>query len=431
MNKSELKAKWGNYTDIDKLVYDIGNLLTTYRHRNSEHGVCMMLDKYFTQKEPLINLLMESKNYAGDMRIKMRKEFARDNVKSDVHNFCCNFSNDVGAPEALLKRETDEGKTITDYIKIGRNHITPKQLLEKTKTINFQSTPFTYDGYTLDSSQNLEGFKNFLNIFYYITEHILSDKNAADFAGIKSDIKLAKGMKTSRAFNRVCDTYGISKLPKYNKLFAQYADMVSGLKRELDYYISVNPYDYLTMSFGNSWSSCHTIDKTNIRRAANNYSGQYCGGTLSYMLDTSSIITYVVEADGDPKECGKIYRNMFHYGNNVLIQGRIYPQGNDGSTDLYTLFREFMHAEMAELLKSKDASWKTLVGTSYCSDYTISDGVHYKDYVYVRDCNVSYMTSKERQRGRVSIGTLGVCPNCGEPINFSSALSHSGCRATY
>ncbi len=428
MNKSELKTKWGKYTDTDKLVEDIRTLLTTYRHRNSEHGVCVMLDRYFTHKQSLIELLSKSKNYAGDMRIITNKEFDRGNLKSDIQSFCREFLTTVDAKSMLLSYKDDDGKTISDHIKTGKTFISPSQLHDKkVKTVDYYQLPFTCEGYTKASDNICSGFHNYINKFYYITDPTLSDNNEKNFAEINSNIKLAKGMKTSRAFNRVCDTYGISKSPHYNKLFARYADMVSGLTRNLDFVISVNPYDYLTMSFGNSWSSCHTIDKNNLRRLPTGYSGGYCGGTLSYMLDKSSIITYVIDKNEDPREGGKIYRNMFHYGNNTLIQSRIYPQGNDGATDLYTKFREFMHAEFNALFETEDEPWTVKKGKDWCQENTTSYGVHYRDYIYVRDCNVSYLANKERQRRRVEIGSTGICPYCGQPITSSSSLSHSSC----
>lgn len=431
MNKSNLKAKWGKYTDTDKLVDDIMALLTTYRHRNSEHGVCVLLDQYFTNKKPLIELIAKSKNYAGDMRIIKNKEFARDNLNREVRSFCGNFGINVDSRNILLSYKDDEGKTISDYIKTGQSHISPSQLHDKSiKTIKFDNLNFCDDGYTKTSNKKNNEFDKFINLFCYISDPTISSENETEFAAVNAEIKLAQGMKTSRAFNRMCDAYGISKAPKYNKLFAQYADMVSGLTRSLDYVISVNPYDYLTMSFGNSWSSCHTIDKHNIRRLPTGYSGQYCGGTLSYMLDETSIITYVIDKNGNPKDGGKIYRNMFHYNGTTLIQGRIYPQGNDGATNLYSKFREFMHAELNEILETEDEPWTTEKGNSSCNKHTISNGVHYRDYLYVRDCNTSYPSNVARHP-KVKIGHAGICPYCGTIITAASALSHSTCSIAH
>jgi hypothetical protein len=200
--------------------------------------------------------------------------------------------------------------------------------------------------------------------------------------------------------------------------------MVSVNARSLDFIISVNPYDYLTMSFGKSWSSCHTIDKRNVRGMSSGYSGAYCGGTLSYMLDGSSIITYVIDKDGDPQTCGKIYRNMFHYQNYTLIQGRIYPQGNDGATDLYAKFRGFMQDELHKLLGLVENKWTK---NNDCYNWTDSLGVHYRDYECNNNCTVSYPNEHKDDHEMVNIGHEGICPNCGETVNRESYLTHNVC----
>ena len=237
-------------------------------------------------------------------------------------------------------------------------------------------------------------------------------------------------MKTSRAFNRMCSFYGVDKAPKYNKLFAQYADMVSGLKRKLKFFISVNPIDYLTMSFGVNWASCHTIDKTNQRHMENHYSGMYCAGTVSYMLDSTSIITFVHNHIPTDWEDGKIYRCMFHYGNDVLVQGRVYPQGNDGNTDLYKAFRSYVQNELTSLLGLTDTTW-VKKPDGEVSPNVNSIGHHYRDYTNFSHCNVSYPRERSYNKNNiVPIGHSNICTFCGEEFDGGSGtISHSRCHA--
>ena len=77
MNKSELKTMWGKYVDTDKLVDDIMTLLTTYNHRNSEHGVCTMLHTFFTNKEPLIQKFISSLLYLWKYKPFYRKKSSK------------------------------------------------------------------------------------------------------------------------------------------------------------------------------------------------------------------------------------------------------------------------------------------------------------------------------------------------------------------
>jgi hypothetical protein len=118
---------------------------------------------------------------------------------------------------------------------------------------------------------------------------------------------------------------------------------------------------------------------------------------------------------------------MFHYQDYTMIQGRIYPQGNDGATDLYTKFRTFMQDEMSKMLGLTDNKWTIKKGTCNCSEWANSIGQHYRDYIYNDDCNVCYPTEYKDSHGIVNIGEHGVCANCGESINSCDRIVHSGC----
>lgn len=425
MNKSELRGLWGHYADTDKLVDDIASLLTEYHHRNSEHGICTMLNSFFTNKKPLIDMMQRSEHYAGNLRIIKCKEFARDNNAAAIARFCGKFTQELKADKEILKRSDASGKTVEDYIKTGVKSFDVKKLHDASflKERVSPRTKFDNEGYTIESANQYKKLSQCIYDFSSITSGTLSESQARNLSPY---IKVAKGMKTSRAFNRACEQMGVAKLQGYNKLFAQYADMVSDLTRHLDYVISVNPYDYLTMSFGESWASCHTIDKTNRRGMQNHYSGGYCGGTLSYMLDKTSIISFVVRKDSDVQSEGKIYRNMFHFYRNTLIQGRVYPQGNDGNVDLYEKFRDFMHEEIASILGTEN-NWHIQIGKNECYTWTRSCGVHYRDYTSFNSCNVSYLTASATSPRTVEIGSEGICPYCGERFSMSGYLSHSDC----
>lgn len=438
MNKSELKTMWGRYVDTDKMVNDIMELLTTYGHRNSEHGVCTMLHTFFTNKESLIQKFISSPHYIGDLRIGLRREFARSNNARDIHRFCIHFESAVGSTDMILKHTDEHGKTMADYMLTGTKRVGVKQLcdvkfVQKLKDARVGMKDFDDDGYTTQSKKAVNTFHKIIaGDFSNFSSSSLGNGIVESIHNHDNNLKLAAGMKTSRAFNRVCEAYGVTKAANYNKLFAQYADMVSDLKRELDFYISLNPYDYLTMSFGNSWASCHTIDKMNRRRIQDSYSGGYCGGCLSYMLDQSSIITFAMDKGADVQQDGKIYRNMFHFDNNMLMQSRVYPQSNDGGTDLYESFRVIVQGEFAIMLGLTNNQWEHLGNRRECNNRTDSYGVHYQDYIYRDDCNISCPTELRQNvhnNSHIRVGRDGICPCCGERITASGQISHNLCNA--
>lgn len=431
MTKVDLEAKWGKYCDTNKLVDDTMALLTKYHHRNTEHGVCKMLDTYFTNKSDLIEMFKKSEHYVGDMRIVIDVELDRDIDANETYTFCTRFCDKVGAKDIFIKYVDEDGKQLKDYLKTGISGFKATDLYEESvrnalSQLSANRDKFNMNGETKESRLAFNKFYYFINKF---GEHPRSTLGANMISYVKEnriDVSLAEGMKTSRAFNKVCTHYGVNNLPEYNKLFAQYADMVSDLKRKLKFFISLNPLDYLTMSFGRSWASCHTIDQRNERHMPNDYSGAYCGGTVSYMLDKTSIITYVYDHIPTDVEEGKIYRNMFHYSNGMLIQGRIYPQGNDGATDLYQTFRTFVHKEISDMLGVSNV-WVKKNNMNYTYR---TCGCHYKDYANFSSCNATYLKAVDDATDVViDIGHDRVCPDCGKTINGTAPnrLTHSTC----
>lgn len=448
MTKEDLKNAWGAYCDTDKLVDDMMKLLTKYHHRNTEKGVCMVLDEYFKNKHELIDFISQSEHYLGDMRIALDVEIERENSEYDVRRFVEGFSDNIKATEVILKYIDDSGKTLGDYLKTGVKKIKAKDLLkkdfiDKLQSNNEQKNTFCDDGST--KSSNLE-FQTFCRMMMEMRREFRPTISGMGAAGVNAvangKLRISEGMKTARAFNRICNSYGIGKAPSsklkkdeelyrlYNQEFAKYADMVSGLKRKLKFFISVNPIDYLTMSFGVNWASCHTIDQRNQRHMPNSYSGMYCGGTMSYMLDGTSIITFVNDHIPEDWEDGKIYRCMFHYYDALLVQGRVYPQGNDGNTDLYKVFRGFVQDEFSKLLNLTDNKW-TKVTSRSVESFTSSIGNHYRDYASFSDCCVSYPKEKPECLSRtVYIGHLPMCVCCGKTDRDigSGTLTHYECE---
>jgi hypothetical protein len=274
--KRDVKTKWGNYCDTDVLVDDMMNLLTKYGHRNTEHGVCKILDRFFTNKEPLIKLLEKSANYKGNLRIYFDEPFVRERVATDIRNFVDNFRKQKKVTDCILSYKDEHGKTVNDYMRTGTTHMSVKNMTKAKNIMNSADVvKFSMCGATKETAQKKEEFDVYMSHFMNIYgSAVSSDYNIGN-------VKISKGTKTSRAFNKVCTNYGVDKWNQYNKEFAKYADMVSGKERLLKFFISVNPLDYLTMSFGKSWASCHTIDKKNYRRMPGGYSGQYCNGTMS------------------------------------------------------------------------------------------------------------------------------------------------------
>lgn len=417
MNKANIQEKWGRYCDTDSLVDTMMRLFTKYKIRNTEHGVCKMLDTYFTNKQPLIDLFAKSPNYVGNMRIVLDIEMERAVDGNEVDAFCKTFMEKVKADSVILKMVDSEGKTREDYLTNLGCKLTPDEFSKKeTKKLIESISSFAPNGATTESVHNSELLQSFFQRCFGNYHLTTVDRECSLVRCAKESlptpVTLPHGMKTSRAFNKVCNTYGIDLLPNYNKLFAKYADMVSDLKRKLKFFISLNPLDYLTMSFGVSWQSCH-----NLR------AGGWRGGTVSYMLDSTSFITFVHNEIPTKCEEGKIYREMFHYYNGNLIQSRIYPSSNDGARDLYDFFGSLVCAELAKL-ENKTNLWDRR--NTYNEDYIKGNqSAQYPDYSH-HITNAHYMLEGSK-RAAITIGAQRICAYCGKPlVNYGcGALAHN------
>lgn len=433
MTKQDLKNKWGKYCDTDKLVTDMMSLLKKYRHRCTEHGVCELLDKYFKNKESLIKIISSSKNYIGDMRISIEKEFERKISPAEINVFFASFYGQFNQ-NLFVRYKDDNGKTFNDYLDTGKllfdlNNL-PSAKDQKTR-IN-KLGQFDYTRQCIKGSlEKYNKFNQDTSTFRSIYSSTLQRNYTIN------GIELKSGTKTSRAFNKICVHHGVDKLAPqtvkverngvmvekeiypYDKLFARYSDLVSGLVRKSDFIISVNPLDYLMMSNGVSWRSCHMID-----------GGMYQGGCLSYLLDKTSIATFVIDKEDKPIHLTpRLYRQMIHYDDGMFMQNRLYPQGNDGATNLYEKFRDYVAEEFSELL-NVERKWKVECGYNTCGNHVSSSGKHYKDYLHNDSCAIFYLEAKKDsiKDHVMRVGHDGICPYCGETYSSSNYLAHSSCK---
>lgn len=280
----------------------------------------------------------------------------------------------------------------------------------------------------------LAGYTSALDELRYYSEQFLTEEIAKIIKSDFSDIKgIAAGQKTSRAVNKICKLLEIDKNSDYEKEYAKYSDAINPLDQVRHTILSINPVDYLLSSNGNSWSSCHTLDKNN----PNGFSGCHCSGTMSYLLDGTTMVYYQVdkEYDGNDLEFQpKIIRQLFHYENGVLVQGRLYPQCNDGQNSLYTPIRAQLQKIIADCLVVPNL-WRKKGGTDACCSAINSEGTHYRDYMYQKECSVSKIV-KMIPKGRVdnrmmTVGHDIYCVNCGDYHDMEQTLLCEDCYESY
>ena len=388
----------------ENLLQLMENLLDDYDHNYSRSALEKILDTWIENKANLIKCFKKHPNYVpGKFMIAFNMDLERKTDTKMTNDF---FNWVVQTPVITLKNDV------------------PKEVEETRKKEGCYLLPsdayiaLSYDGMlrTLDVLLTSEQAEEINKVFPFTHAHT--------------------GQKANRVVNKIMKYLGYDKHPDYNKEYAKYADSMSPMTIKRHTILSLNPIDYLTMSFGNSWASCHTIDKENKRDMPNSYQGAYCSGTISYMLDGTSMVFYTVDASYEGTEFydePKITRQMFHWEKPCLIQGRLYPQDNDCDGDLYSQYRAVVQEIIAKIYDIPNL-WSLQKGPGKITSYVWSEGTHYRDYEYYNNCTIS--TSKIVKENdiptfKMTIGHSPICIYCGKTHNIAENISCCGeCRCS-
>ncbi|MDR3209714.1 MAG: hypothetical protein LBT36_03710 [Oscillospiraceae bacterium] len=225
-------------------------------------------------------------------------------------------------------------------------------------------------------------------------------------------LKCVSGQKTSRVINKLCKQFGVDRHNEYNARFAQLADALNPISVSRKLLLSVHPCDYLEMSSkSSSWTSCHGLAH-----------GGYQAGCLSYLTDGVSMILYTVDADvsGEYHRAPRRSRQVFCYGDGVLLQSRLYPNLDD--TTAITRYRALVQDAIA-VCHGVSSQW--VAQDQADNFYSVgADSKQYPDY----NSNASVTTLKGMDAARpLLIGHSPVCVCCGETAHQANELK-CGCE---
>lgn len=215
------------------------------------------------------------------------------------------------------------------------------------------------------------------------------------------------GMKINRVINKICVKMGLDKLKGYNAAFAQFSDGITPLKINRHTTISVNPVDFLLMSNGNSWHSCHYIGDYPDE------AGCYSSGTISYMMGEDSFIVSVIDKEWPNDNLAfapKINRQVFGYRDYQLLQSRLYPQVNDnGASETYRNLREMVE----EIIANAEGEVNRWVKSE--DDNVLHDGTAYPDWEHFSVCGQYELREKVDRNAKKSIrlDKQPICISCG------------------
>ena len=242
------------------------------------------------------------------------------------------------------------------------------------------------------------------------------------------------GQKTTRYIRSVMVKAGHNPdEPATNKHFLALCDSFADDSEGYKFVLSINPSDYLTMSCGNSWESCHRLRNGCWRR-----------GTLSYMNDEVTMISYVLPQDWENRanvmhkenrttimsQALKYYRRaiMWDIDSRHVLQSRLYPSGeNNTFTEDYSnlvlrLIEEAYRASGVDF-----AGFNSLGRVESSSYFGRGDNGHYADYGSYS--NTWQENGKRAPITKKRIGGINYCLSCGRKFDTNDSTSRVMCCA--
>lgn len=240
-----------------------------------------------------------------------------------------------------------------------------------------------------------------------------------------------EGKKITRIMRGCCKELGIDKKEGFEKLFAEFADLLTPKTQKENLYISINPAHFLSMSNpkyddrGWMMTSCHSFNSTEYR---------YNNGCTGYINDDCTMIAFTV-ADEKNEETffnRKTSRQLFMYKDGVIVQSRLYNTsgGTNSNSARVKTYREAVQKVISECTDLPN-KWKTMsykdndYGFDLYADYEFGG---YTDWTY-REFNAKLSINKTLidENGRANIndftaGGAGICAGCGEYLIDSDGI---------
>lgn len=417
------------------LIYAINEFLPQYEYNYGRPyevgpGVVKIIDTWFANKAntPLFRALEKHPAYNGRYQIVLNEDFHRKIDGREVVKFIDFMYEhlDFQYGENVVYKDT-ETEMDGAYVVSSRAEEIGVVYSKRLKIWIHRNDLRAVDGRYILTMRQVEAVDMFRkNPMQYLSEDMREIFNEA-FPWLKAHA----GAKASKVFRRICKETKLDKIEEFKQKWPRFADAINPLEVKRWTIISWNPIDYYTMSFGNDWQSCHTIDKTGKRGVGGqHYHGCYSSGTESYMLDESSVIVYTVDKSYNGNEFEyqpKMTRQVFNLSDDIIVQGRLYPQGNDvGAEENYATMRNIVQRVYTEALGG-DNMWTVRKGTSACCKVidTDCDATNYRDYESFDQCTVSRRAGWGGQLIRV--GHAPICPKCGNTHDQTECIMCEDC----
>ena len=263
----------------------------------------------------------------------------------------------------------------------------------------------------LINSTNPECYAEYYDILIRIHYRMIDIVTGEDVAsslkdlGIKTSAKAKLSRTMAKIFEFLVKKYKIEVDKHFNQLLTVLYDSFKAKSDKHTLFISINPADFLSMSNGNGWQSCHRLG------------GDYASGTLSYAFDGVTLITYIAaNSNHNDILTPKLFRQVLHITRNGIIFSRIYGFTNP-------TMNERIQEEIVKYLNLK------LAGDANCSSEffrTKKNAPHYPDYEYVSESSIQTLKEPLNITSNI-IGSHVLCIACGE-THYESRLLCDYCN---
>jgi hypothetical protein len=261
-------------------------------------------------------------------------------------------------------------------------------------------------------------------------EELLLIKEPLGFTRVQS------GMKYSRLFKKLIESVNPTVMghDEVNRRYTEWTESLALQKRNYRFLLSVNPADYLLMSYGNSWTSCHII-APHISKSDGTHGGCYKAGCLSYMVDKMTTISFVLPEKTTDEEVTlkpKIARRVVFINNKELsyFASRIYPYADN---EVYRqMFKETVETLLTDVFKGEVTESLAYVWKRASAYVEQEDDLHYADYS--RFSSTGDSSAFRQPISHVSdlhfvAGKKPFCLQCGNHmIEISDGLSCEWCK---
>ena len=220
--------------------------------------------------------------------------------------------------------------------------------------------------------------------------HLLENEN--DIAKLSEAFphsQCRKGIKISRCVQKCLKEIGLYDIvmehekQSFNRKYAAWTEAVAPMKIKKWSILSINFVDFLSMSHGDTWTSCLNTDKKRYFTGGMWSDGFNSKRTLDYALDSTTMVFYTVSEsyEGDCFELQpKQTRQLFHFGEGKLVQARLYPQSNVSRRVIYDQYRANVEHLLANALDEANL-WSAPTRGSIEWDGNVVN-IPYSDYEY-------------------------------------------------